>query len=46
MAASPDGAGHRFVASDGGVFCFGKALFSGSTGGLHLNQPVVGMADA
>ncbi|MFI5040283.1 MAG: hypothetical protein ACHQNA_00295, partial [Acidimicrobiales bacterium] len=28
----------------GGVFCFGSARFYGSTGGLRLNLPVVGMA--
>jgi hypothetical protein len=32
------------VASDGGIFSFGDARFDGSTGGIHLNQPVVGMA--
>ncbi len=32
------------VASDGGVFTFGGAGFYGSTGGMRLNQPVVGMA--
>ena len=39
------GDGYRFVASDGGVFDFGDAGFYGSTGGLQLNAPVVGMAD-
>jgi Pro-kumamolisin, activation domain/IPT/TIG domain len=38
------GQGYRFAASDGGVFDFGDANFWGSTGGMHLNQPVVGMA--
>jgi hypothetical protein len=32
------------VASDGGIFAFGDAQFSGSTGGMHLNQPVVGIS--
>jgi hypothetical protein len=32
------------VASDGGIFSFGDARFHGSTGNIHLNQPVVGMA--
>ncbi len=36
--------GYRLVASDGGIFAFGDAPFSGSTGGMRLNQPVVGMA--
>jgi hypothetical protein len=38
------GAGYWLVASDGGIFSFGHAGFSGSTGGLTLNRPVVGMA--
>jgi hypothetical protein len=32
------------VASDGGIFAFGDAGFFGSSGGLKLNQPIVGMA--
>jgi hypothetical protein len=32
------------VASDGGVFTFGDAHFYGSTGGLRLAKPIVGMA--
>ena len=32
------------VASDGGIFSFGDARFYGSTGALHLNFPMVGMA--
>ena len=32
------------VASDGGVFNFGDAIFSGSLGGTPLNQPIVGVA--
>ena len=32
------------VASDGGIFAFGGASFYGSTGGMHLNEPIVGMA--
>jgi lysophospholipase L1-like esterase len=40
--ADPDG-GYWLVASDGGVFSFGNAQFYGSTGGIHLNQPIVGM---
>ncbi len=37
-------AGYYLVASDGGVFSYGDAVFYGSTGSIHLNQPVVGMA--
>jgi hypothetical protein len=44
IAATPDGGGYYLVASDGGVFTFGDALFQGSTGALRLNKPVVGMA--
>jgi len=36
--------GYRFVASDGGVFDFGSATFAGSTGGMALAAPIVGMA--
>ncbi len=32
------------VASDGGIFSFGGAPFYGSTGNIHLNKPIVGMA--
>jgi hypothetical protein len=38
------GAGYWLVAADGGIFSFGGATFAGSTGGLRLNRPVVGMA--
>ena len=36
--------GYWLVASDGGIFTFGDARFYGSTGAMHLNQPIVGMA--
>ena len=32
------------MASDGGIFSFGGAPYYGSTGGMVLNKPVVGMA--
>jgi len=32
------------VASDGGIFAYGDAVFHGSTGNISLNQPIVGMA--
>jgi hypothetical protein len=32
------------VASDGGIFAYGDAVFYGSTGGMTLNRAVVGMA--
>jgi len=44
MAPTPDGAGYWLVASDGGIFAFGDAGFQGSTGAMHLAQPIVGMA--
>jgi hypothetical protein len=44
MAATSDGGGYWLVASDGGIFAFGDAVFRGSTGSIHLNQPIVGMA--
>jgi hypothetical protein len=43
-ASAPRGPGYWLVGSDGGVFSFGSAQFLGSTGGIHLNQPIVGMA--
>ena len=36
--------GYDLVAKDGGVFVFGGAHFYGSTGGIALVKPVVGMA--
>jgi hypothetical protein len=36
--------GYRLVASDGGLFAFGDASFSGSMGSQPLNRPIVGMA--
>ena len=36
--------GYWLVGSDGGIFSFGDAQFYGSTGAIHLNQPIVGMA--
>jgi hypothetical protein len=38
------GAGYWAMGADGGVFSFGNVGFYGSTGGIRLNQPVVGMA--
>ncbi len=36
--------GYWLVAADGGIFPFGGAGGYGSTGGIHLNKPIVGMA--
>ena len=38
--------GYHLVATDGGIFSYGDAPFAGSTGGHHLNQPVVAMTAA
>ena len=45
-AAAADAAvpAYWLVASDGGIFSFGGAPFYGSTGGMVLNKPIVGMA--
>ena len=43
-APAPANSSYWLVASDGGIFSFGNAQFYGSTGGLSLNKPVVGMA--
>src|SRR6202044_1405220 len=32
------------ISSDGGVFSYGNAGFYGSTGGIHLNKPIVAVA--
>ncbi len=36
--------GYYMDASDGGIFTFGHLPFCGSTGGIVLNKPIVGMA--
>ena len=36
--------GYWEVSSDGGIFSYGGAQFYGSTGGLHLNAPIIAMA--
>ena len=40
----PGNPGYWLVAADGGMFTYGSAPYYGSTGGFHLNQPIVGMA--
>ena len=37
-------AGYLEVASDGGIFSFGDAVFYGSMGGHTLNKPIVGIS--
>jgi hypothetical protein len=44
MAPTADGLGYWLAASDGGIFSYGDASFHGSTGSLHLNKPIVGVA--
>jgi len=44
--ATPDGHGYWLVGSDGGVFAFGNAHFYGSTGGMTLSKPIVGLASS
>jgi hypothetical protein len=46
MSRTASGNGYWMVASDGGIFAFGDAHFYGSTGGITLNKPVVGMQTA
>jgi hypothetical protein len=36
--------GYWLTGTDGGIFAFGTARFFGSTGNLHLQRPIVGMA--
>ena len=38
----PPPGGYWLIARDGGVFPFGQAVGYGSTGNIHLNQPIVG----
>jgi len=35
--------GYWLLGQDGGIFSFGSAQFHGSTGGIRLNKPVLGM---
>ncbi|HET9770142.1 MAG TPA: hypothetical protein VFS16_04580, partial [Acidimicrobiia bacterium] len=43
-AVTSPASGYWLVASDGGVFSYGRARFFGSTGNIALNKPIVGMA--
>ena len=36
--------GYDMAGSDGSVYSFGGSIFEGDSAGVHLNQPVVGMA--
>ncbi len=44
IAATANGGGAYLVATDGGVYALGDAVFRGSMGGQRLNQPIVGIA--
>ena len=45
VSSALGGDGYYLVAGDGGVFTFGSgAVFQGSTGGMSLAEPVVGMS--
>ena len=43
-ASTPADQGYWLVSADGGVFAQGNATFYGSTGGIHLQGPIVAMA--
>ncbi|MGD0393177.1 MAG: hypothetical protein ABSC41_11090 [Acidimicrobiales bacterium] len=43
-SASSRSHGYWLVGRDGGIFSFGSAQFYGSTGGIHLQRRVVGIA--
>src|ERR1700722_4917793 len=42
--STSQGIGYWLAASDGGIFSEGGASFKGSTGGMTLNKPIVGMS--
>ena len=44
VTPAASGGGYWLVATDGGIFNYGNTSFFGSTGSIHLNQPIVGMA--
>jgi len=44
IAADPSGAGYWLASSDGGVFSFGSARFSGAAAGTPLHAPIVDLA--
>jgi hypothetical protein len=43
--APPFAHGYVMTASDGGIFNYGNLPFCGSTGSVHLDQPIVGIAE-
>ena len=46
MAATRDGGGYWLMASDGGIFNYGDALFSGSAASLGIGNAVGGTDSA
>jgi hypothetical protein len=44
METPRGGGGYWLLASDGGLFSFGKTTFFGSTGGRSIPSPIVAMA--
>ena len=46
IAASRDGGGYWLIASDGGIFNYGDALFSGSAVSLGVTNAVGGTGSA
>src|SRR5260221_240671 len=44
MAQTTTKGGYWLVGNDGGIFACGNAPFHGSTGAIHLAQPIVGIA--
>jgi Fibronectin type III domain len=42
----PQPTGYWLVGTDGGIFAFGHNGFFGSTGSMHLNAPIVGLASS
>ena len=46
MAATRDGGGYWLIASDGGIFNYGDALFSGSAASLGISNAVSGTDSA
>jgi WD40-like Beta Propeller Repeat len=45
LTATTPGSGYRMISSDGGILSYGQAPFYGSMGGIHLNKPIISMAN-
>ena len=44
MAGTADGKGYWMATSRGGIYTYGDALYSGSTSGMTLVRPIVGLS--